>query len=145
MMIKDKNILTYEEARASLNVLEKRLGDDVELWKMFSKENIEILAGRVVITTGANAIAQEPAGLDHIRKCLARHLYGDFGDIKYCEDWQENILTVWTTEGRVLSRYKVPEELEQLEELGAEDLYIITNGIGSSEYHYTTIMLVSEY
>lgn len=136
----DENILTYEEARASLNVLEKRLGDDVELWKMFSKENIEVPAGNIVITNGANEIMQEQTGLDHIRKCLARHLYGDFGDIKYYEDWQENILTVWTTEGRVLSRYKAPAEIE-----GAEDLYIITEGIGSSEYHYTTIMLVSEY
>lgn len=145
MLNSDNKILTYEEARASIDILEKRLGDELELWKMFSKENIQVPAGRVVITTGANAIAQEPAGLEHIKKCLARHLYGDFGDLKHYEDWQENILTVWTTEGRVLSRYKVPEELEQLEELGAEDIYIITEGIGSSEYHYTTIMLVSEY
>ena len=143
MINTDKNILTYEEARASLNVLEKRLGDDVELWKMFSKENIEVPAGRVVITNGANAIAQEPAGLEYVRKCLARHLYGDFGDIKYYEDWQANIITVWTTEGRVLSRYKAPADIEDIE--GAEDIYIITEGIGSSEYHYTTIMLVSEY
>lgn len=140
MINTDKNILTYEEARASLNVLEKRLGSDVELWKMFSKENIEVPAGRVVITNGANAIAEDTAGLEYVRKCLARHIFGDFGDLKHYEDWQANILTVWTTEGRVLSRYKAPADIE-----GAEDLYIITEGIGLEEYHYTTIMLVSEY
>ena len=78
MINTDKNILTYEEARASLNVLEQRLGDDVELWKIFSKENIEVPAGRVVITQGANAIAEEPAGLEYVRKCLERHIFGDF-------------------------------------------------------------------
>lgn len=135
-----KDILTYEKARASLNVLEKRIGKEVDLWKMFSKENIEVPAGRVVITRGANEVVQEQKGLEYIRKCLSRHLFGDFGDLKHYEDWKENILSVWTNQGRILSRFKAPLDIEW-----AEDIYIITDGLGLEDYHHTTIMLVSEY
>jgi len=44
----------------------------------------------------------------------------------------ENIITVWTNESRVLNRYKAAEELKDIE--GAEDIYIITEGIELEEY-----------
>ena len=130
-------ILTYNEARQVLGVLELRLNKDVEKWREWSKEYIEVPAGRVVITKGANSIIKDQEGLNFIRKCLARHLYGDFGDLKYFEDWQENILAIWTRDGRILSRY--------IGQNGTNDIYIITEGIGLADYHYTTIMLVDEY
>ena len=52
------NFLTYEEVKASINGLEQRLVQDLDLWKMFSVENIEVPAGRVVITHGANTMAE---------------------------------------------------------------------------------------
>ena len=134
------NMLTYEKAMMSVNVLEKRLGEDVELWKMFSVENVEVPAGRIVITNGANDILDDTEGLEYVRKCLARHINGDFGDISHYEGWKDNILAVWTNEGRVLSRYKTPANMGDI-----DDLYIITEGIALSNYHHTTIMLVSEY
>ena len=101
------NFLTYEEVKASINGLEQRLVHDLDLWKMFRVENIEVPAGRVVITHGANTMAEEPAGLKYIRKC-----FGNFGDLKHYEDWQANILTIWTNEDRVLSRFKALADIE---------------------------------
>lgn len=42
------NFLIYEEAKASINALEQILGQDLDLWKMFSVENIEVLTWKIL-------------------------------------------------------------------------------------------------
>jgi len=42
------NFLIYEEAKASIKVLEQRLGQDLNFWKMFSVENIEVLIWKIL-------------------------------------------------------------------------------------------------
>lgn len=129
-------VKTIEKAGELLKELTTKLNNELSNWRVWSRENIEVPTGKIIITDGVNDIMINTEGLEYIRKCLARHFYGDFGDIDSVEDWKANIISVWSNKGRVLSRYSGHDR--------AEDIYIITEGLGSEELH-TTLMLVSEY
>lgn len=86
--------------------------------------------GRVVMTASISMMIKAGAlSEEEIRRCLERHLRGDWGEVGI-DDWEANEDDLLSGE-RLFSRY----------DLGNERIYIITE----RDRSYTTIMMAEDY
>lgn len=98
------------------------------------KENLKFKIAQLVMTCGIEALLKENE-LDflNIAPLLFRHMDNDS---ELCqEDLELNVEAIKSNCGRVLSKFNF---------LG-EKIYIITDGLGTENYNYTTILLADEY
>ena len=98
------------------------------------KENLKFKTGQLVMTCGVEALLRENE-LDflNIVPLIFRHMNNDS---ELCEeDLEFNAEAIKSNYGRVISKFTF---------LG-EKIYIITDGLGTEDYNYTTILLSDEY
>lgn len=74
-------------------------------------------------------------------ECLARHCVGDWGDIDH-DDWAVNDRAVHLRCGRVLSSYRVPTQLGEMNR--DSQIWVITDDLEDPDTA-TTVLFPSDY
>ncbi|MFT3851969.1 MAG: hypothetical protein QM733_04420 [Ilumatobacteraceae bacterium] len=97
---------------------------------------------RAVVTAAvADWAAHSPERSAFSVGCLRRHLAGDWGDLDH-QDWAVNDRSVQLHSGRVLSNYRIPDQLRAAD--GDGQLWIITDDLDDPDTA-TTLLFPRDY